>query len=587
MYQLANFANAFDAIMNHKGAEMIFYHEAFRDTKQKLKNDPNFKGDLFAEATRIVEEKMAYNLKEQVESDVDEEIQEMRNLGKDIPFGYRKRRMKEKMTEHRDQQQMDLAVQTVRHWTLMNPPNGVLGMLQEGFVRATALKPGETAVKGFVKTSLYLTFGLFSRIAVVFAQRSIENIPILSLGLPGIFYELTRKVTDPVTGTKTEIGLSRNPPHVVKQKLAVHALSTTFAALAIANMFKLEEDEEDEKKWVLNPDRWIDITGPGAEYWEQEQLNSIKEGEEFEFKPYTFYIKINGKWHDIISAKYLPQLMPSMAIVGGLRDNLLYKGFKNPNDESFKKFEEKASKIDLTNPNLVLEMLDDIILATGEQTFNMNAQTVQRLSRAKGIVGKTGALVQSLARPYRTAIYPNILRDAYVGSKAALNMADLTGTPMASAISRDVILLDLFTMQPKYDVFGYEVKQVSPFTRAFKSSPIGSTIESYFFPSFRKENSDRFSNKPWELKMLHPTVKVESYYNTHVEYDDRMKLQRYVGEHLAEYSEREYEALKNATDAQYKVRMDIQYKVGVERAKERLRREKEAAEAKKANTKNQ
>ena len=530
--KLSNYAKAFDAIINFKATELDQFMQEYEQQAKaagysgmRARFDPT----VAKEILDAVKKKMAYDTEtvSEITDMVDSEIAAMKTRGERVGFGLRQRMIKAEMESRREQAKVAQSLERVRAYVLMENPTGILGEVYGIVSEKLAINKGISPTKAFGKYVAKSMFGLFLRITVTSFQKGVENVPVIGLTLPGIFYDKKLlPVDEALPNGKKEWRWVAQDAQTRNKKLATHAVTMAMFTLAAASMFSID-DEEDEvgrksKKLKLNPDRWLDITGFGTgKFYDNESLR--KEGKER--KDYTVSIKVNGKWHDIMAARLIPHLMPTIALLGGLRDEaeLNPTGFKN-------------SKVD----EQILNGMDDVVFASTAASFATIPKNTQKLfyaasgaeTASQGVVDLVSESASILIDPTRAAVYPNFLRDIRNEVGAVAGTPSKMGRGVLYSVAKDFPVAGEMVGEDMYDVFGYQKTRTSKVLASLTSQP-GATIILDNLIDNGALNADRFNQDVWKLKSdYQPNIVIASYFPKSETPEDKTMMNAVYGEQM-------------------------------------------------------
>lgn len=580
--QMANFARAFDVIINHRGSEIQQFMDEYNDLRKQLGKNSftdryNFK--LGAEISKEVEKRMAYDpdAKAEVEEDVSQKILEMEARGEKVTPGLRQRLIKEGMQNRRDSEKVKDALRWVKTSTLMEDPQGVSGRFYEALSSALEIRNKDTGrgkktdwVSGFAKTAMKSMIGFFLRISVVSAQRAIEATPVLGLVSPGMFYDYKKVKADKSDPNSKEEW--RRVPQDAKtrnQRLAINAMTTSAMLMAAMAMFDIDDDEV-----VLDEDRWLDITGYGTgKYYNNEQLNRLDNDGNFRKREdFMLSVKIGDQWHDILPARLIPQMLPLIAILGGMRDEVV---IKETEDDLLKTSVSKKEFIES-----MLYSFPDVVKGLTEQSFSQIPKITKDLMYAAEKEGPGGIAMEALEKitsPARTAIYPNLYRDLYNESQAIVDDEKKSGTGF-SALAKDVPILEDMMLVSTHDVFGYPKKRTFKVVDAGKENIITGNLIDH-----KWGNEERFSNKAWEIKMKYrPDIIINGYWPKGETYEIKNFAAEKYGERMRKFWEdpKYLDKIKDESDEKFFLRLKNWDEVSTDYAKKEMKKQKKTVDEK-------
>lgn len=515
IYQLANFAKAFDVLINHKGEELSYFIDEYNEQAKASGHNSFLVRYNFAAGMKIAEavkKKMGYDARTvaDLKAEVEEEIAAMRDRGETVGKGLAQRLLKAKMQALRDHGMLQRARDFVKTSTLMEAPQGVLGMLYEKTTQGLSIKNDTDWTKGLLKATIKSAVGLFLRITVTSAQRAMENVPIVGLTIPGTFYDYKMIPVDP----KKPQGAQKwdwqwQDPKKRNARIMVHASTLGIMTAAVMSMF----DWDDEEGLVLDPDRWIDITGYGTgQYKDIEQLNriNVRDKSVRERKNFMLSIRMDDKWFDIIPARLMPQLLPVIAILGSMRDEAELE------PDVFKEKGELEHFV---------KAFDDIGLALTEQTFATIPRFVSKTVYAgqrEGVRGVFAEFGYAVANPLKSTVYPNMLRDVNNEIHALYGDTKKSGATGTKILFRDLPVLEDMMLYSTHDIFGYPIKKESKIILSLENNPaLNLVIDN--LTEFKNINKERYEEDVWQVKMLlHPDLVMKGYWARGETYELKM-----------------------------------------------------------------
>lgn len=479
------------------------YNKALDGTQTKgiLKSIVNRK-DLI----KTLDEKMGYSSKESIENQVDKEIKEEDSRIKDeveamglsdkeslreikriknrtISKGYKARRVQELLTQKRDQEIYQNAVKTSRDWIMLSDPDGVFGLANEGLKWVTdtsnrTTEAGKTKATQVLAVFTGLTI-MFGRMTAKTANVVMTNIPVVGL-IPSTVGFSKNKNGEWNFGFKW-----KTDPLLFKRRLVANALMTATAAGLFAHMFKHDEEEDE---YVLDPDRLIDITvggfgGTNSEKNRQSLKNysgygvawSTRNSSDEDFGPYR-------------TAKYLPQALPTFAVIGNYSDRVRGLG----SDKKLDKFNEQDGVWKLINGPSLSVALSQML----EGSFNSIGRATKKISTTDSETALEGfgiATFDLMTQPAKTITQPNFYRDlinesGIRGDKKKKYPKDLT-----DRLKYDYYGLDSES-ENKTDMFGLEYSN---------QSKLSQWVDGSINPNYE--------HKGWKILHKYPEVTLTSY----------------------------------------------------------------------------
>ena len=542
-FKISNFAGAFDVLMTHKGSEMVQFIDEFNEISKQFKGKPLPKGAM--SVAEVVRDNLGYNRKADIQKQLKEEVEEMEADGTRVTSGYKKRRIKELMEATRQQEKVAAALEFAKFSTLMNNPDGVFGRFYEKARDVLHIKGSDRTKETGVSKATFDTVkwftnasvALFLRIGVTSAQAIARNTPVL-----GLSSAITGRRMTKVDGNW---GWHKMSPKERKRRLIENLTTSAMTTAAFLSMFNYEEGEEDEEGgWVLDPDRLIDITGKGTGDWkDQEQISGLDEGGLDKFENFQLRIKINGDWVDIMPAKLIPQLLPTIAILGNMSDRQKFP------DISRGKFKEgsTAQKLNLAAANKALQ---DVVFSTTELSFNAIPQLLNSMmyaaKDAEPIAAMGEVFLKTAVRPLKTIAQPNIIRDTYKTILAETQTPVRTGAKNTKTIVSNFYGLEYFSyggnMENRTDMFGYEV---------IHNSPIGDVMSAIPFVEFQRANEFRYDEAAWTLMAEHPSVHISTHWARGEDDNEKLRQHNVWALGLRRRVEENYDVLKSSNDADF------------------------------------
>lgn len=484
-YRAASAPMGIDSMLTYPVIEYVRYLE----TWNKMSKDLQYKNLPSHEFAKKVAEygKFTKSSWDLAKSQARAEVEGMKLSKKKVPHGFESRRAHEILRQSVREAEVESAMAFMKRNTLRGEMTGLVGVGYDTLMSAATAGGWAKNLHWSVKIPLLIknSILLFMRTAIQganFIERmvpfsSATYRPFFSTVIGGTWRASYKRAMDNVApdanwrqrasqmaielwndSTAKYVGEKRMDEYPKEEQLGggfvrkshtenvnevyLQVGATLVAFGLAAAMF--DGDDEDEK---LADDRWVDISAG----MDNNEFNTVANDG---MKRYSIrFRKGDGTWGDPISyALWLP-MVPWLAVIGGKRDDILYR-----NEE------RKARSMASTK----LAQVMDIFSAMSEMSFNGNAQTVAKLSRASRQAQKEdspapyGTAVAEIAlRPFK-AMQPGLIRDAFVNE-----LGVMTDTPVRAPkglkelVMKDIPILDNYIGHDRYDEYGYPIYRES------------------------------------------------------------------------------------------------------------------------------
>ncbi len=361
---------------------------------------------------------------------VDNEIGKMDQ----VPSGYRKRRIQELTDAMRDAETVMDANNKAKEAVLMSEPKGTLGALykwasQFGIVQEQ--DKGPIVVLKFMFKSIFP----FLRVPTNFLNMAIDYSP---LGL-----------IRPIRGKRTLEARPMTPEENRRHYFKAATGMAVFTSL-FAEMFEWDDDEE---KFVLDPDSFIEVTAEGSgNYFEN--LNRDPD-----FKKYSFKIKMFGQTFGPFSYVDNP-LGLWLAPLGAASDAVKYQDFK-----------KKAQRKDTTKR----DVWDNIGAAgmamwffASSQSYSQGINQIMGLFKDQTQAGGGNAFAKALAKritaPATSTLQPNLYKQIYGIGRSLADVPEHayyspSSTPetIYRKAAKDFMLTEGLLANHDYDMLGHPI----------------------------------------------------------------------------------------------------------------------------------
>lgn len=395
-----------DAFFRGSATDVLVAAEEFNKAAEEL----GHKGILgkvsrLMDLTKIIQkanEKLGIDsaTKVNIQNQVAKEIKDMKSSKQTIPPNYKSRREYELRLEKGDREAYDRKIKAVTDWILLNPsPDGVAGWLYRGIDEKLFKYTGKNKASR-VGTAALRVLILFPRLAANSANAVFRNIPVI-----GMFNAVAGLDYNEVDGTKFK--WVKEDTKKMTQRIMTNAAITTAALLLGMDMFDWDDDE---KKFVLDPDRTWDFTSYGTGSFKENMRYGIDT--KFAWRRR----KDDGEWGQWHGTYLAPHLMPMVGFLGRWADDL--KGIQS---ESRKKKLAKKTKAGNRYGEVIRrtpEFFDYSLRALGEQQYNSVSRAIKKVEYADdkgaGYLWGLGSVAMGLASNFtQPAIMRDIIQESY------------------------------------------------------------------------------------------------------------------------------------------------------------------------------
>jgi hypothetical protein len=395
-----------DAFFRGSATDVLVAAEEFNKAAEEL----GHKGILgkvsrLMDLTKIIQkanEKLGIDnaTKVSIQNQVAKEIKDMKASKQTIPPNYKSRREYELRLEKGDREAYDRKIKAVTDWILLNPsPDGVAGWLYRGIDEKLFKYTGKNKASR-VGTAALRVLILFPRLAANSANAVFRNIPVI-----GMFNAVAGLDYNEVDGTKFK--WVKEDTKKMTQRIMTNAAITTATLLLGMDMFDWDDDE---KKFVLDPDRTWDFTSYGTGSFKENMRYGIDT--KFAWRRR----KGDGEWGQWHGTYLAPHLMPMVGFLGRWADDL--KGIQS---ESRKKKLAKKTKAGNRYGEVIRrtpEFFDYSLRALGEQQYNSVSRAIKKVEYADdkgaGYLWGLGSVAMGLASNFtQPAIMRDIIQESY------------------------------------------------------------------------------------------------------------------------------------------------------------------------------
>jgi hypothetical protein len=358
-----------------------------------------------------------------------------------------KNRRKQELIENQNLKRFNYAVGMTKDWLLIGTPDGIAGAAAQGAQGASRIDPTKD---GTGKSILKLLF----QWNVMFLRLSANSWNQIKTGVPflGALDAFLGFGVDPNTGeikTKGETpresfdlflrGKWKADRERSYQRLMVNVISTTAAAVVFQEMFKWDDDEDD---YVLNPDRAIDVLGPGN-FRMSENRRAIEDFQKFSF---SITKGDEGGFTDYIRTNLSPQSQGIVAFLSAFSDD--YRGLG-----SKKAIKEREGRV---TPKFIKGVVNNPFQAWWEGSFNSIGRLIKSSQGEETTAESFMAVANQIALDNTKALLqPAIYRDVtkYVQSETGGKQKEMNS--FTDRFLNGFYGLD-FMLENRTDMFGNE-----------------------------------------------------------------------------------------------------------------------------------
>lgn len=444
-------ASAFDNIINHRGGEILNYISEYNEI-DKAKHSAE-------QIHEMVIAKMGYDKASVYREQVDDEIEDLKANNIKIPIGFKEQRIKELMIQQRNKDMQQEAYNLIRAYGLMGKPEGISGALYNVLAPAGIINDKDSNLTAIAKSFYSVGIASFLRISFALAGAVTKSIPIL--GLPSVAYTIKKNKE-----TKRNEFVLR-PKSQIIQGSAIQAISLAAIIIGFMEMFDIEKDKDGNISISLDPNRPFDISGTNVDFFDQDKLRPQNK----QYLPLSIRTRNSdgsfGKFVPI--AKYTPILVPAMAILGNLRNDLLIK--KDSEETVPTKYKNYGELFG----TLLYQSLYSSYSALADASYNSLGQFIEKVSDIYSYENKNPIVqkerkqeeIKKLAfntavRPIKSIVEPNIARDAVKTIEVAYGSQKTMDSPYKNAL-RDFYFVDQYINHKALDMFGNKMMHTSYF----------------------------------------------------------------------------------------------------------------------------
>ena len=396
-----------------------------------------------------------------------QEIAEMKSRGISVPLDYARRRASEIMREKRNAEQALTTDKMAADMIMMWRPDGVLGYIWDKTGKTMAIREDDKPFTALFKLTMNLTVLPFLRISAQGVSEIQSTIPVIG-SIAAAYGVAKNKQGDWYIGKKyaedvqdRELEMQR-----MARRLVINGLSTIVIASLFANVFDMEDAEEEDEdamnvfgkkmKIKLDPDRWFDFTSDAR--GPRSANEGIMEGR----ANFSMRMRLGSdeEWTDWVSVRLAPHMTVPVAWLGRLSDdaNRLYA------EPSFGRG-KIAKRAELNEYFLEMPMS-----ALGEVSF----QTLPRFfNTARYDAGAAAA--RMFMSPVAAIAQPSVYRDV-VSTTASMAGASKRGEYMpegflgtSKAMFSSLYGMNYIVSPEITDEYGLPIKAIDPIRNFWKN----------------------------------------------------------------------------------------------------------------------
>lgn len=378
-------------------------------------------------AEYIFSEEVEQELRKQAK----EEVDELRNQGVEIPYGYESRHFDLLREQMLDDNIRERSYTRSSEGVLMSDPSGGAGVVYRTLQGLLKVKEGQgnfmTLIKGFFRSIF-----LINRVPAMFINQAIDYSP---LGIERVLRG----------GTKYRDGYYKYTPEEKRTQIVKMVMGTAVALSMFAMLMKRGDDDDDES-FVLDEDAPIKLNGPGYRTYSQNKLSNIE--------PWSIqYRKKDGTYSDPykIIDNPLGMVLAPWAV---LSDEMRLKDFQKV---------VKNKEYDIPERGIMYILKMTAMGATDfltSQSYHQGFQKVQRI-----LFPYDGDRVSPAAdialSPLKTIAISNQYRQIYSNYKAYNDIPEKFADGIIPKAIKGTPLLESVMLDDDVDVFGHPI--IKPF----------------------------------------------------------------------------------------------------------------------------
>jgi hypothetical protein len=552
---------AFDAMYVHRMSEFFTFIEAYDQVARKdnkhglLPTIQNWAGrkEYFQEVDKMLGYEEAK--KALYEKKIEDEIIEMEVEGVDLKdffstfggsLGYKKRRLKELMTEGQAADLRFRGVAMAKDAIMMGSPSGLPGMAYATMNKITNFDKDDAFSSG-VSFAMKAVFGMFIRITANTVNRYTNGSPF------GFAWNAVTAIKNYLTGkpnskwvpneifqqTPKDLRSDRkNYIKVSNQEMAQNLTTGMMSIIAYAVLNALLFDDDDEL--LPESERMLDVTAQmTGNYFKN--LESEPDNEEASFRVKWF----GDKWSEPLKYVYVPDFGFTIALIGGKRDYHVY---------------QKDTNQTKNPPGLASYMAASTLAYFSNLSFAANFGSIKKALDAHSAAQKDPEmgmekvyreLTEIVARPVKTLMMSNLSRDVIMESRIAFDA--ITGEKTSvmrnnegiMRFMKDLPYMEMLFSEERVDQFGYTIDRKSKAkATALRIGDIFSAgLGSNAYNNFVEETKDRFDQPAWRPAMKFTGTQIPGMWNPAFRFyglDDEQtqRVQGFYTEHYRKTVER-------------------------------------------------
>ncbi len=360
-----------------------------------------------------------------------EEVEELRNQGVEIPYGYESRHFDLLREQMLDENVRKRAYTRSSEGVLMSDPSGGPGVVYRTLQGLLKVKEGQgvpmTLIKGFFRSIF-----LINRVPAMFINQAIDYSP----------FGIERVLRG---GTKYRDGYYKYTPEEKRTQIVKMVMGTAVALSMFAMLMK-KGDEDDDEAFVLDEDAPIKLNGPGYKTYSQNKLSNIE--------PWSIqYRKKDGTYSDPykIIDNPLGMVLAPWAV---LSDEMRLKDFQKV---------VKNKEYDIPERGIMYILKMTAMGATDfltSQSYHQGFQKVQRILFPSDDDHLSPAVDIALS-PLKTIAISNQYRQIYSNYKAYNDIPEKFADGIIPKAIKGTPLLEGIMLDDDVDIFGHPI--IKPF----------------------------------------------------------------------------------------------------------------------------
>jgi hypothetical protein len=393
---------------------------------------------------------------------------------------YKKARVQE-LRENQMSTAFREAVAMAKFYSMISPPDGVMGMAAEKLKGSINIKDTDSASLAVAK--------FFGNQLFRFVNMAANSFNFMATSIPvlGMIPALVGPGRNPLTGefdTKFFGGKYRSNSTLAKQRLAMNLATTT---LTVAGFMMMFDYDEEEKEWKLKKDRPFDIQGFGESGMMGEIKNKQRDPSWTNLRV-SFTRDKDGNFTNYISVRLIPPFAAVVATLGVLTDVFTARKSLSSDKDVNKSLNEEFKKDVLNFKNFYRALGDNIKIFT-EQPFSSIGRMYKNFNMEDNAFDGVLNMMQGVAIDgVKPVINPSVAQSVVRAYQSAVNDPQREGKGF-DQLAQNLYGLDSFLLKEKTDVFGNALPEENDYERFLKE----------FLGKFDKRTKD-FKNVELQFK---------------------------------------------------------------------------------------